>query len=164
MITIDIEKSYLIAKENYIQGNVKDAEELLYRIIKEDQNYINAFCLLGNILLARGDYNKTIILLDLCTLKEHKCLSYFLIYGIALRSLRHLDFAKKYLLKALDINPKNEDVISELALCLQEDGDIKNAINYYKELISINPNNTQAQHNLGSCLLISKKVILLLKN
>ena len=64
--------------------------------------------------------------------------------------------AKKLLIKALEIEPNNEDILSNLSICSQAIGEIHESKNYAQKLLELNPFNTNA-HRFMSGMINYKK-------
>ena len=62
-------------------------------------------------------------------------------------SAKNRDFTKtkKLLNEAFDMDRNNVSVLNNLGTACRELGDIKNAVSYYKKVIKIDPNNTNAR-------------------
>ena len=60
--------------------------------------------------------------------------------------------------KIIDKTKNDHDAYYNLANCLREKGDFKNAENYYKQALLINPNYSLALNNLGLTLQLQKKL------
>ncbi len=152
-----------MAENFFVKGVYKKAEELYKKALARDLKLLAAY--------------QRLILINLLQKKFDEAVAYSKLLVEA--SLRRADFLHNYILLRVSIYPTNSNVVDEALSDLQEivkkepDNalffnsygfvvlnlvkDVKRAIPYFKNAISINSNFTYALNNLGVCYLNEKK-------
>ena len=70
---------------------------------------------------------------------------------------KNFNETKKLLIEAKELEPKNTSVLNNLGTACRELGEIKNAVDYYKKAIEIDPNNANSYYNIGAIHYDAKK-------
>ncbi len=76
----------------------------------------------------------------------------FMLSGAAMGALNYLDEAVEHLSKALEINPRSEDALYNLALVLAAQGKLTQAADKYRQLFVIKPDHANTIDNLSAIM------------
>ena len=142
-----------------VQGKLEEALQLTEDIDKIEHNDLENMMLRGEILLrlnkereAEAVFDK--LLKNELEEKELLCLDIANVY----LNVADIEGAERYLRIAHEANPKNLDVMLELACILQQQNeDCEEVIDIYNRMIDLEPYSVEAWFNLGQAYLAQDK-------
>lgn len=79
-------------------------------------------------------------------------------YGLTLRALGELDKARERLTLANTLDANNPDILTNLALVLHDLGDYENALAYFQQALTLDPNHSMASTYQAFTLLVQGKL------
>jgi tetratricopeptide (TPR) repeat protein len=126
----------------------KESLNEINEVLRLDKRNPKAYYLKGIVYKELGDTNLAVSSFMTATEQDQQ-------YGFAFEQLgliyaaKHDSRALDFYRNALKINPKNTLVRYNIAYFLQQEGEIEKSIQAYKELVSIDPNYSNAYYNLG---------------
>ena len=142
-----------------IQGKLEDALQLTEEIDKIEHNDLDNMMLRGEILLKLNKEKEAENVFD-NLLKNELESKELLCLDITNTYLKFADFdgAERFLRIGYEANPKNLDVMLELASVLQQKNeDCEEAIEIYNRMIDIEPYSVEAWFNLGQAYMTQDK-------
>ena len=133
-------------------GKVTESLDFLNKAIQLDPNYAEALINRGLIRLSQENKSDALVDLELShRLKPHIKQIWDLVVGLKLE-LKEYSEAIVILMKMIEIDPANEKLIVNLALCHQHLKDFGSAIEAYRKALAIKPDFVEVHINLGSAL------------
>ncbi len=130
--------------------NFNSAENILDRLLKDNQQDYDVLFFLGVIKLKNEEYNSAIyFFMQVIEIYEQHPEAYYNL-GVCFQNLNQLDESAIYYQKAIELNPGHFDAKNNLGLVYFEQNEFEKAENILKEIISDNPDNAKAQNNLGN--------------
>ena len=157
----EIEEFYSRGKELFNKGEYQEAERLLSAVLKVYPHYADVHNKLGIIHHMKGDLRKAIDYFEHALLLNPKYTECSLNLAITLNEMGSFDKAQEVFLKAAQIaspEPHNIDPFvkgrisnehAKLGSLYHDIGLYNEAIEEYKRLLLVNPNDAQAHYNLG---------------
>ena len=148
----EITRIIQLAYQNHTQNNFDLAESLYKKILKLDQNNVDANYLLGTLLLQKRSFDEAIKTLNqaLEINKTHIHAMHNLAYAFS--ETGKFNEAEKLLSEVISKQPKHLEAYYNLGNVYKNLGKLNEAEDSYKKSISINPNNAKAYNNLGNIL------------
>ena len=145
MSNIELEQALAL----YNSNEFKKAENILFQIIKNNNQDFNALNLLGAISAQRKDYKKSLEYLKISL--QINDLNYIALnnLGLVYLNLKKLDLAIFNFNKALKINQNYSPLHNNIGNYYVEKKEFKEAIKSYGQAIKINPDFFQAFNNIG---------------
>lgn len=120
----------------------------LSKVTEQDANNRTALFMKGFIYKEQGDTASAVQLFRRICDKFPDYAPAFEELGV-LYAARNENMALEYLNTALQLEPSNTNVLYALALFYQEREDLEQAETYYRQVLDLKPENTDAWHNLG---------------
>jgi tetratricopeptide (TPR) repeat protein len=145
MSNIELEQALAL----YNSNEFKKAENILFQIIKNNNQDFNALNLLGAISAQRKDYKKSLEYLKISL--QINDLNYIALnnLGLVYLNLKKLDLAILNFNKALKINQNYSPLHNNIGNYYVEKKEFNEAIKSYRQAIKINPDFFQAFNNIG---------------
>ena len=145
MSNIELEQALAL----YNSNEFKKAENILFQIIKNNNQDFNALNLLGAISAQRKDYKKSLEYLKISL--QINDLNYIALnnLGLVYLNLKKPDLAILNFNKALKINQNYSPLYNNIGNYYVEKKEFNEAIKSYRQAIKINPDFFQAFNNIG---------------
>ncbi|MBA3016944.1 MAG: tetratricopeptide repeat protein [Proteobacteria bacterium] len=135
------------AQENL--NNIEEAKTSYIKAIDLDKENADAIKALGVVFGNQGDHQQAYnSFKDLTDLKPEYSHGWWLL-GRSQEGLNKIEEAKTSYLKAIDLDEKNTDAIQYLGIVLGNQGDHKQAYNYFKRLTDLKPDYSHGWFILG---------------
>ncbi|MHA1368401.1 MAG: tetratricopeptide repeat protein [Promethearchaeota archaeon] len=152
-----LEKSIALYQEGYAayrRGDFDQAEKKLRDSISLFEENIISIFTLANIFYLKRDYERAESTLNKCLNFCDDPTASKVLTNMGMIALKNNDLkkAETFLLKALEFDDKNSFSLNNLGLLHEMKGNIKKAIEYYKQASIINPNDHEIWYNLGNLL------------
>lgn len=141
---------YQKAVNHHRQGNFRQAENTLKRILKKDIGNAAAQNLLGMVYLTQGQIQKAVRPLQSAVRLDAENARYRYDLGNSLKARRDLAGAIEQYEKALEINDRVGEIHNNLGTTLLELGDNSRAEESFEQAIAINPTLFQPHLNMGN--------------
>jgi len=141
---------YQKAVNHHRQGNLRQAENILKRILKRDSAFAPAQNLWGMVLLAQGQGQKAIRQLENAVRLDSENARFLYDLANALKAQLNFAGAIEQYEKALEINDKVGEIHNNLGTTLLESGEQSRAKECFDRAIAINPTLFQPHLNVGN--------------
>jgi len=147
------------AKEMGLEGKVEEAVEMIKGVIADDPDIIDAYFFLGNIYFKEGNYEEAVVYF--MEALERRPDDAFTVINIAntYRRMGKLEEAEAFILDHLKrgiVDSQFYFLLGGIKVIQQKDDE---AINYYKQCLSINPSSSSS-HNALAALYLNKDDLL----
>lgn len=123
----------------YLKGDHDEAIKQFDYVLEQDKNYYDAHYNLGLVFIDEERYNEALIELEKAVKIAPRDFKGHIQMGIAYRGLKEYDKAMKSLEQANKLAPTNSDIIYQIGMVAEAQGDFKNAIAIYKDSLSYDP-------------------------
>ena len=140
---------FYLALQNHKNNNLKVAESLYNKVLKQNPRNIIVLNNLALVLYKLGDETKAINYFEEVIEIDPKYVSAYNNLGVIYKNLSKYQEAKVLFKKAIEINPSYTSGHCNLGIISHAYGDIKNTIACYEKVIEIEPNHKEAHNNLG---------------
>ena len=135
--------------KNYQDGNLKKAEDICRKIIKNQPENFDALQLLGLIYSQRGEPNTAIDYIKKALQLNPHCADAYNNMGIIFQRIGQIDKAIENYQKALQLRPEFVQASYNLATAFQVKGQLDEAVMFYRKVTELEPNFTGAHYVLG---------------
>ncbi len=145
-LSLQLKKAELLINDVQFEEAIK----LLNNLIGIESAHAEVWILKGIILVLKKEYNKAQVYFEVALKKDdHNTEDTLLRIGMIFSQQLQYDLAYPYLQNAYELNPRNKDIIFELAYCCDKLFYEDEAISLYKKYIDIDPFSDSAWYNLG---------------
>jgi len=141
-----------IAVEQHQSGELESARELYSRILQANPGQINARYLLGTVLLQLGKCAESVAELEPILSHRQDIPDLHNNLGIAYHALERWDDAINAFQRAIALKSNYQQAYFNLAMLLEERGDLHRAEHYYRQASELDLNDPQCLFNLGHVL------------
>jgi tetratricopeptide (TPR) repeat protein len=145
-----------LARLHLIMKNYPFCHEYIKQVLNLDNNNAEAYFINGYAWLEAGDTAKAIRDFQMSVQKDQTFFNGYVLLG-SLYSGKDNHLAASYFSNALALQPKNTDVLYNIALRYQNDSLFDVAEKYYVDLLSIDSAHVNANYNLGFINLIHRE-------
>jgi tetratricopeptide (TPR) repeat protein len=133
----------------YFVKQYENAFDKINKALKVNENLARAYYLKGNIYKEIGDTAKAISSLETAIEQDNKNYGAFLDLGL-IYAVKQNPLAFEYFTNALTINPTSTEALYAKAKLLQDMKRIKEAVEVYNKILTIDPNHNFTIYNLGA--------------
>jgi tetratricopeptide (TPR) repeat protein len=137
------------AIEHHHRGNLREAEDILRKILLVQPNNIEILYFLSEITYQMGNYDSAERYIRNALLYDQANAEAYNNLGFILQAKKHFNNAIQCYQKALELNPNMPDVYMNMGISFKEKGQIDSAIECYKKALELDPNLIDAYINLG---------------
>lgn len=141
-----------IAVEQHQSGELESARDLYARILQANPGQINARYLLGTVLLQLGQCAESVAELEPILAHREDIPDLHNNLGIAYHALERWDDAITAFQRAIALKSNYQQAHFNLAMLLEEQGDLHGAEHYYRQATELDLNDPQCLFNLGHVL------------
>lgn len=147
---MEIVDNYQLAEELFEQKDFRAAQNVLFDLLKDDQNDSDVLNFLAVIKLNMGDYSKAAGYLEkvISIYEPHPAAHYNL--GLCYQHFKLNEEAKKHYKRAVELNPLNFDALINLGVILQAQEDYDSAEDYFNKALLLQPNSSKLFNNRGN--------------
>jgi Flp pilus assembly protein TadD len=140
---------YYQAKEEALNGNYKEASDILKRLAAKFPKYSKAYSLNGDISYKLNEFDNAFLNYNKSIKFDNKNEKAYIGLGnLNLLNNKKQDAEKMYL-QSLKINPKNIEALEHLAGLAVKNGKTDLALNYNQEILKYSPLNFKANLEIG---------------
>jgi len=139
-----------VAVRYYEDGNIREAQNTLERMLKSNPKDYDVMVFLGGIHLNSGNYEKSVEYFQkvVSIVRQHPTAHYNL--GISYHKLNQFEKAEENYRKAIEVNPKNADAYNNLGIVCSALGRKEQALEYYNKVLTFDKTNSKAFNNIGN--------------
>lgn len=135
----NLEYRIILGYTNYLKGNNDDAIREFMYVLDQDENYFDAHYNLGLVYLEEERYNEALTSFNKSAQVAPKDYKGHLQMGVTYRHLEMYEEAKVSLEKANQLTPGNSDIIFQIGLVVEAQGDFELAVEVYKDALQYDP-------------------------
>jgi tetratricopeptide (TPR) repeat protein len=123
----------------YLKGENKKAIKEFDYVIDQDKNYYDAYYNMGLVYLDENRYNDALLMFDKTVNIAPKDFKGHVQMGITYRNLKMYDKAATSLEEANKLNPANADIIYQIGMVAEAQGETTVAMDIYKDALQFDP-------------------------
>jgi len=148
MKALSLDEVIALINEAIVTDNLPQAEHLLHPALDQHHKHPQLWFIAGNIEQKKQHWGAARIFYERSiSLFEHA--SVYANLGAACRRMNDVEAALKYLLRAIELDPKNETALNNLAASYVNEGKPLRGIEWAKKCIEANPQSHKARWNMG---------------
>jgi protein O-GlcNAc transferase len=155
---MDINISFQLAVDHYLNGNLHQSESLCRQIIKGQPNHVDALNLLGLVCYCLANYDCAIHSIQRALELNPDNAEASTNLGNAYKQNGQSDLAAASYKRAIKLNPYLAMAHNNLGSVYQGKGRLDEAADCYQKALTIDPKLDMAYNNMGSVFLIKKEI------
>jgi tetratricopeptide (TPR) repeat protein len=135
----NLENRIILGYTYYLKGENKKAIKEFDYVIDQDKNYYDAYYNMGLVYLDESRYNDALLMFDKTVNIAPKDFKGHVQMGITYRNLKMYDKAATSLEEANKLNPANADIIYQIGMVAEAQGETTVAMDIYKDALQYDP-------------------------
>lgn len=135
----NLENRIVLGYTYFLKGDNDEAIKEFSYVIDQDNKYYDAYYNMGLVFLDEERYNDALSMFDKAVQIAPKDFKGHVQMGITYRNLKMFDDAMKSLQEANKLSPANSDILYEIGMVAEAQGELELAVDIYKESLAYDP-------------------------